>query len=304
MDSSPRGLNLINKDIVSNCCKTTICGLYSLADLDEFSLGMKNEVYNISKKRLRDLANGYRVDPLCNVRDTNTVKRLCTYLEAIRLIKDQEISGNGSCMDQETVQCLVEKIKGILGKNCKTPLSDIFIDDSTEDVWAMAHPHCRSYEEWNKWTKYVCGKLSIELKTETKSQNLIFEISRKTVTPNVLMAISAHVDARTLDMEITRDDDEVDVDFSLLSENVELLNLTKGQYNTIVKDNNLSYDIVKTIYDEGLSLEIDENNMVNLVTPVDKYNLADISGNITVDYLKRFGMEATINKNDLLQDFK
>ena len=61
--------------------------------------------------------------------------------------------------------------------------------------------------------------------------------------------------------------------------------------------------MIKVIYESGLSLELDDGKAY-LKTYIDRYDISEIDGEIDPSYLEQFGMQATINKKDLLQDYK
>jgi hypothetical protein len=120
----------------------------------------------------------------------------------------------------------------------------------------------------------------------------------------VLLAISVYTEARkNLKLEVNRTEDECKLDFKLLLEKVPECNLDLKLYTTLVKQHKCTYDMIETLYKEGLSLHI-PNGVPELKTPVDSYDLTTLSGEIDPTYLERFGMKTTINKEDLLQDYK
>lgn len=282
-----------------------ICGLYNLRDLDEINLKIKNEVHKLSKSHLRLIKNRYSCDLEYESSLKDKISKLNTYYKILNRLKDQSLSGYEICLDKESLQCLIEKIIRIIGKNCVPELKDYCIDKSREDEWVVKNPYCRSYEDWEKWSKFLCEKLHLNISSETeKLTSLILEITQETITPNVLLAISAYTEVReNLNLKISRSDDEIKLDFKLLLEKIPSCNLNLNIYQEMIKNHKLSFDIVKTIYDEGLSLELTKQN-VELKTPVNVYNLSQLSGEINPSYLKKFGMKTTLNKQDLLQDYK
>jgi hypothetical protein len=281
-----------------------VCGLYSLRDLDLICLQIKNEQSKLSEKYLSELYRKYSNSATYESNIKNRIKRLSVYHSIIRRLKQQVLCGSSICLDRVSLQGLVEKITRLVGKNCHISNNDYLIDDSKEEQWVIKRPFCRTYEDWEKWAKYFAGKLKLELKTETEQLNkLILEISRETITANVLLALSAYTEAReNLNLEINRSDEEIKLDFELMLEKVSGFDLSLDVYVEMIKDHKLSFDIIKTVYDEGLSLDI-SGEKVQLKTPINAYTLEELSGEIDVSYLKKFGMDSTINKKDLLQDY-
>jgi hypothetical protein len=154
-----------------------VCGLYTIADLDEISLKIKNEIYRTSKSHIYYLSNRYSNDLGFESKKYNKNNRLATYYDIIKRVKEQSLAGGEICLDRESLQLLVEKVIRIIGKNCRIDLLDYKIDNSMEDIWVMKYPFCRSYEEWEKWSKFVCGELKIEISSETEKRcNLILEV--------------------------------------------------------------------------------------------------------------------------------
>lgn len=283
----------------------SIFSIYNIHDVDEFSLKIKNEVFKLSKSYIGYLENRYSCDLLYEQKINDQINRLTTYGCILERIKDQFLSNNNTCLNSESFRCLIEKINNIIGRNCISDLVDYNINKDSEEEWVIKCPFCRTYENWEKWAKFFAGKLNLELNSNTEVlPNLILEISRKIITPNVLLAISAYTEVRNnLNLEVSRSVDEIKLDFQLLLEKVPSFDLNLSLYTELINNHKLSFDMVKTIYDEGLSLELCEEE-VQLKTPVNAYTLSELSGNINPSYLRKFGMDTTINKKDLLQDYK
>ena len=283
---------------------TKICGLYHLRDIDDLRLRINNRINSLSDDNLRFLYNAYNPNVYYQAELDYKFDRLSTYEGILKNLKDQVLNGNDICLSRNSLQSLVEKVNNILGGG-RIRYTDYEIDDSREEEWVFNNPFCRTYEDWEKWAKIICGKLQLELNFETeKINNLILEITREIITPNILLAISAYTEARqNLKLEINRSDEEIKLDFELLIEKLPTFDLSLDIYVEMIKEHKLSFDIIKTVYDEGLSLQLGSEE-VELKTPVNAYSLEQISGNINPSYLKKFGMETSINKKDLLQDYK
>lgn len=284
---------------------TPVLSAYNMQDINEAILNIKNEVLKLSKCNLDYLKYRYSSSPYTEVELRDKLDRLVTYREVLTRLKDQILSGVCNCLDKESYSCLMEKVTRLVGKNCKPVYVDYTIDNSNEEEWVMKCPFCRSYENWEKWSKFFAGKLNLQINADTEVlTNLILEISREIITPNVLLAISVYTEVReNLNLEISRSTEEIKLDFELLIEQVPNFDLNLSIYTELIEKHKLSFDIIKTVYDEGLSLEVDQEE-VQLRTPVNAYTLAEISGNIDPSYLDKFGMGVTINKKDLLQDYK
>lgn len=281
------------------------CQIYHIRDLDELRLKIKNEMCKSSKSHLSQLKNRYSSNLECESSFEEKSDKLFTYDRILEKVKEQTLSGNEVCLDRYSLQCLIEKVTNIIGKNCMVELCNYDIDTSREEEWVMKYPFCRTYEDWEKWAKYFAGKLNLELKSDTEQlNNIILEVTRETISPNVLLAISAYTEVRdNLNVEVSRSDEQIRLDFEILMEKVSGFDLDLKIYSELIKNHKLSFDIVKTVYDEGLRLNSDSGGCY-LVTPLSSYNLNQLSGDIDPSYLSRFGMTTTINRKDLLQDYR
>lgn len=235
---------------------------------------------------------------------SDAINKLEDYLWVFKKLKEQLIFTGEACVSYDKIKSLNEQVNNIIGNNCNDIIPVIKIDNSREDDWVFKNPFCRSYESWEKWSKFYCGKLKLNLNIEEeKIPNLILEISREIINPDVLLSITAYKEANNLNLEINRTKEENKLDFKLLKEDLGELDLTEYNYSDLVLSFNLSYDIIKTIYSSGLSLE-KKNNEVYLKTPMSSYKLNDLSDEVDFKFLEKLGLKTTTTIKNLLQDYK
>lgn len=278
--------------------------MLSILSIDNSILTIQNKISQFSEKYLFQLENRYDLNEDCSFDDFYKIKKLNVYLDILNKLKEQKFQGSGYCIDESEYNLLVEKIIDITGKECKNLLDSIYIDNSKEDIWAFKNPFCRSYESWEKWSKFFCGQLQMELTLEEeKIPELMLEISREIISPNVLLAITAQKEVKNLNLEISRTVEESKLDFQLLIEELDECDLVETQYVDLVQVQGLSYDMIKVIYESGLSLVTDDKE-VYLKTPMNTYKISDLSGKINLKYLEKFGIKPTITKDKLLEDYK
>lgn len=285
-----------------NC--NTICGTYNLIDIDKARLRIRNEVSSLSDKTVRNLKTGYGSGSECDY--GNKISKLNKYGEILTKVKNQALNGSEICLNTKDLQSLMSKVTDIVGKNCGNPKKvDYCIDKSREEEWVFKYPYCRSFEDWNKWSKFLCEKLNLDIDTEVIDiTNLILEISQETITSNVLLAATTYTEKlKELKLEVNRTEEEINLDFKLLVEKVPGTELNLEIYRELIKEHKLSFDIIKTICEDGLNLEI-ESKKVFIKTPLDKYEITAMGGKINENYLESLGRKITKNKKDFLQDYK
>lgn len=282
-----------------------VCGIYNIKDIDETILNIQNKIHEFSYSRIVDLINRYTLNRGNITLIIKKIDKLFTYKDILVRLKERVLAGCDPCMDRKQVQQLMEKITDILGKNCKNRYCNIIIGESREEEWVIKKPYCRTYQEWEKWSKYICEQLDLELKFEiVKRPDFILDIVTQTIKPEVLLALSVYTEVRDkLNLEINRSEEQTKLDFELLVEKIPNIDLDLKVYAELVNKYKLSFDIIKTIYENGLNLQITTKG-VEMKTPINIYNISQLSGTINMDYLKKFGIKTDIDKNNFLQDYK
>lgn len=272
-----------------------VCAVYDIRRLDEIVLLVKNKICEFADRKLQNI---YHAAPF---KFTKEIEKLTIYLPILERHRRSLILGFMPCLCDYEMQCLWEKIVGITGV-CKTLIPDIQIDESGEEAWALKNPNCRTYQEWEKLSRTLCGEIDLQITTEQLRCDIVFDISREVISCDVLLAISAFNEATELDMTIDRTQEECEIDYKLLIESIPHCDLDLKTYLEFIK-NNVSFDVMKVIYNSGLNLTFSQGS-VAIKTPMNVVPLAQMAGNINVSYLEKFGLRPTKTKSDLLQDYK
>ena len=287
----------------------TFCCNHDIKELRDLSLRIKNNFSKAAKDEVNSLYYGYECGGDEDSKDKlktyqgvldNYLKQLSLLQrDAFRNEKNEVVENTKTCLSCDDLQCLLEKIRKIIGKDCAVQCSVLTIDDSQEEMWILDNPTCVSYECWNKWSKIISSKLDVQLTVESQKDLLILELHKETISPNVAVALRAVKEANDLELEVSRTIEESKIDFKLLLEK-EDIDFDFKTYLKLTK-NNLSFDIISEIYKNKLSLEI-ESDCVYLKTSLSKYPINEIGLNLT--YLKSLGKEMDIELKNLLVDFK
>ena len=79
-----------------------ICNIYSLRDIDDLRLKVKNEICKTSKSYLYQLMNKYSNDYECEANFKHKIEKLQTYNKIFVRLKDQSLGGFASSLDRES----------------------------------------------------------------------------------------------------------------------------------------------------------------------------------------------------------
>lgn len=287
----------------NNNSSVKICRNYDRDDINNILLKIKNHLSTLSTRHTFHIKNNYSADLTYENKLKDDITKLLTYQSIFNRLKLQDSYSNSFCLNNESINHLFEKVISIIGVNCRINSLDYNLNADKEEEWVMKNPFCRSYEDWEKWVKFFCGKLNLDITVDKKTkENLILEISREIISPNLLLTISTYKKVNDeLTLRVQRTDNEIKLDFNLLTEKVDH-DLTLKTYTSLVKDCSMSFDMIQSVYAEGASLEVSNNNEVILKTSYNTYNLDNLGG-IDPTYLKKFGMNVTIDKDNLLRDY-
>lgn len=283
-----------------NC---TYCEAYDITKINSLYVTLKNEINVFFTKKVFNLTNKYKNNLEYDSIINEKIDDLIIYSDILRRLKEQLLIGEKPCLTDHEFQLLYEKIINIIGKNCYQEDYDIFTNDSKKEIWLMKNPYCESYESWEKFSHYICKKINLELTVEKeKKKDIVFEISRKTIKPEVLLAISAYKTANKLNLKVDRTKEENKIDFKLLTEKVPEANIDFKLYSSLTQKN-MSFDVIKTIYESDLEVVVEGNELL-LNTPINTYKIDDFSDDIKPEYLEKFDIKTDIDKNNLMQDYK
>ena len=266
----------------------------------ELGLKIKDKLSELSAQEVSNLYTGYSARK--ERKNYFKIQRLITYYSVLLRYEERLKWGDlDECKDCLDFESFSERVINLTGKYCGENTTDFKIDESKEHLWLMKSPQCRSYEEWEKWSKFFCRKLELQLEIERKECNLTFEISREIVNCDTLLAISAYRTACDTNLKISRTPEECTIDFKLLKEDITNCDLQQKDYDNLISAN-VSYDIIKNVYDAGHKLKV-KGKKVYLITQLDEYPLDSFPSDINLKYLSEFDLKTALDKNSFLDDY-
>lgn len=297
------------------------CHSHNIFELRSLALKSKNKLNEFANERIRELFYGYTCRPDLE----ENIDKLTTYLKYLNKIIRQKIYDEvfntyydeeckkvkkhvccTVCLNCNKLQCLIEKIISIIGKNCRILCQDLYVDDSLENEWILCNPGCLSYECWDKWSKLKVAQFDIKLSKEEILEKLLIEASVKSVTDEILTTVKVInvVEDLSLKLEL-KDTPQMKVELKLLLEKVPTANIDLKLYKQLVEDYNISFDIIKEVYENNLELELKssaaEKEELHLKTSVYSYPLSELKINIKAEDLSE---ELKIKYKQLLSEYK
>lgn len=283
---------------ITCCADKGVCSTHSYKSLDELTYRMKERLAFLSKEKLNNLFYGYK----CAANIDSEIKKLSTYKEVLDRTKISFLHIGKSCNDDETIQLIIEKTNKIIGKqSCPKCRADIKIDDSKLHNYLITGPKCVSYDLWNEFSRFICGKLGLKISAEKQKCDLTFEISREIISCDLLYTLKVHKELCDTGYKVSRTDEECRIDYKLLLEK-NSCDLEYKAYVSYVRDFNLSYPIIESIYAAGLSLAT-ENNEAILCTPLNNYKLTEITPD-SLQELLDLGFVIEHTRYNIKQDYK
>lgn len=294
---------------MNNC---DVCLSPTQIDLDRFIYKSKYGLSKFSLEKIKKLYYGYS----CDKKSEEKIDMLNRYLSVLEDEYRKLYLGAKECLDKNQLQCLFEKINKI-SLHCNLDLrSDYSIDKTDFDAWVANNPFCVSREKWEKLAYVVCGifnldiiiqkdsadcDIDFDLVAKEKKCDLTFEIIRKTVSCDIIVAISVYKHVCDLNLKISRDEEQCKYDFQILLSETNC-NLDFKTYKKLVYDCNMSFDIVKTIYDGGCSITINDDGNPELMAQIDSYDIETMSFSDfpEVEELRKYGVD--LSDSEYLKD--
>lgn len=285
---------------VSCCNNRKVCSIHDYRKLDELVYRIKDRITELSFQKVQSLFYpGY----YCAVDIDNETNKLNILKDSLSRVKLSFLHIRKSCLDDKTIQLIVEKTVRIIGKGvCPEKRVDFIIDDSGLNAYMVAHPACITYDSWNKFANFICGAIGVTITAEVEKCDFVFEVSRKIIPCNVLFALSVHREMCDLKFKVNRTKDECAIDYTLLIEQVPECNLNFKTYLSYVHKHNLSFPIIKEIYSSGLTLATIEDD-VTICTPINNYSLKEITPT-SLQELLDLGFVVELTKFDIKQDYR
>lgn len=262
---------------------------------------IKNIIYNCKLKIEEESINHTNFLRFGAQYSYTPYENLIKYTEILEENYNNNIQGFKECLDKHEVDLLVSKIIKYIGKPCISTNRDLSVDISKKQRWISENPMCVSYQEWEKWSYYICGKLNIDFKVERITCDFTLELTRKIIPCDILVYIQAQKKACDLNIKLDIDKVRCQAELNILKQDVNC-DLSLTTYIELKKCN-VNFDMVKKVYDCNLKLNINSKKEVVLVTDLNEYALDCINPS-SLEPLLEINQIPTINIQDVLNNYK
>lgn len=256
-------------------------------------------VCNNSKSLLNTLYYGFR----CDVESHDIITKILCYRDSLKRYYFRKIRGYKQCMSSEKISCIIEKVKDIIPKQALNN-SGVIVDKSQEVKWISENPSCVSYDKWNKYSKIVCDNLNLSLSSEEQKCDFTLEFTKNLIPCDVLLAATAFKETRIKKLKLKlKSKDQSNLEWRLLLERVPSCSVDLETYRKLLSSG-LSFDIIESVYKEGLALDLQKlegGGNVNLVTKISKYPLEDLATNVAALENNGYSVHKTVQ--DFLHDY-
>lgn len=218
---------------------------------------MLNKISEVSKKIEKGLRYGH---PCCD--DEALI---------VLLLNTAKIS----CYNKKEARIYDDIIKN-LDFSCQPLLSKVIVTDNGKEAWETANPACISRKQWERIALKIClqYKLDFIIDKIDKACDVAFDITKNVIDCEVLTSISIQNKMCELNITVDRNPAKCAAEYKLLIEQYPDCNLTKKEYIYLL-DTNYSFEIISSVYNKHLHLEVDPYGNTFLVSPLNKYSLDD-----------------------------
>ena len=177
---------------------------------------------------------------------------------------------NISCLDKNDLKKYNDKLNTLLF-DCKTTTKEVTVDSKNREQWEMSNPSCVSRKQWERIALKICTQFKLEFIVEDmdKACDIAFDITKKIIDCEVLTAVSIQQKMCELNIKVDNNIDKCSTEYKLLIEKYPECNLSKREYITLL-DNNFSFEVISSIYEKKLKLEVDSYGHTSLVSPINK----------------------------------
>lgn len=184
-------------------------------------------------------------------------------------------------LSKANIDCLdkyeLKKYKSILNTllfDCVTYDKEVTVDNTNRESWEVNNPSCVSRKQWEKIALKICHEYKLDFIVENidKACDIAFDITKKVIDCEVLTAISVQQKMCELNIKVDTNPDKCSAEYKLLIEKYPECNLTKREYITLL-DKNFSFEVISSVYDKKLKLEVDSRGNTNLVSPLNNYSI-------------------------------
>ncbi len=285
--------------MTQTCCENKpTCSIHDYKKLDDLVYKLKEYLSILATEKVSNKLYGYYCAEDIDTKITEAI----TLKKSLSRIKLSLLRG-ASCLDDHTIQNILEKAIKIVGKeSCPTDYrQDISIDTTGINAYLLKGPRCVTYDSYNKFSSFICGKLGLTITAERAQCDITFEITHKIINCDLLYSLSVYRDLCNLGYKVSRTQEECKLDWKLLLENNSTCDLDFKTYMCFVKEDNLSYPIIDKVYKSGLSL-VKVDGAATLCTPLNNYRITEITPT-NLEELLSAGYVVETRKSDITCDY-
>jgi len=219
------------------------------------------------------------------------VSEITTVIETLESdLKQRNIKGDITlCLDNEAIQCLIEKGKGLSGVNCKPYIPKLIqTNEDNLEEWTLKNPRCVSYQDWQKASYYFCDDVDLKLSIPKEDIcDLVLELITESISCDIILAAKVFKEEKKkIDLKLSVDKQQCKVEFKLLHEKIPNCNIDLKTYIELTECN-VTFDVIRTVYEHNnLELKVHKGTVM-LKTPLNKYPLEQLS-NADIDSIKKY----------------
>lgn len=229
-------------------------------------------------------------------------KDLIQYKQLLEEEIFNQARGFKPCLKDKELECLKDHILSLTGKLCNTSnYRDLNIDSSNKNKWISKHPQCVVYDDWERWSYYLCNRIGIKLEVQTKICDFTLELTRKIIPCDILIYIQAVKKSCDLGIKLDLDKDRCKAELNILVSEHKC-DLSLKTYIELKKCN-VTFDMVKKVYGCNLKLNVDSKLKPTLVTPLAEYELECITPSDLAPLLE-IEQTPSISVEDILKNYE
>lgn len=267
----------------NSCSGNSCCSQVTNEQLVNLSNNVKKEIEKTSKSRINNLTLGYPAKSFSN----DYINVLSNYDKIIVRYRKAILVQEPPCLCACKFNKLIEKINKLVGKDCsKKCREDVVIEERLD--WIINNPHCVAAARWEKLVYQVCFDLSMDVELVSKKDlhSIVYEITKKELTCNIVAAFSVYdkvcklthdIDISsplcTLTFDINKSKKECQIQYENLITTTKC-DLSFKKYMQLLECR-LNHSIIADVYGKSLRLDIVDDKP-HLVTSSNSYNICDL----------------------------
>lgn len=182
-------------------------------------------------------------------------------------------SANLKCLNKTELVKYNDIVK-TLTYDCNILTPKVIITSNNKEQWEENNPECISRKQWEKIAYKICNKYKIEISIEKINTvcDIAFEITKNIIDCDILPIISLQQKLCDLNIIFEKNTAQCKIDYLLLLEKYPTCNMSLNNYKTL-NNSGYSFEMITSLYNKNVELEVDENNNIILTTPINKYIL-------------------------------